>query len=48
MDGNFNNEQNDFVTEEYTENANAKQFDEVAPDHLFFKCQRNDVYKNSY
>ncbi|MBO6090212.1 MAG: hypothetical protein J6P37_07890 [Lachnospiraceae bacterium] len=34
MDGNFNNEQNDFVTEEYTENANAKQFDEVAPDHL--------------
>jgi len=34
MDGNFNNEQNDFVTEEYTENTNAKQFDEVAPDHL--------------
>ncbi|SDJ33292.1 hypothetical protein SAMN04487760_10591 [Lachnospiraceae bacterium G41] len=34
MDGNFNNEQNDFVTEEYTDNTNAKQFDEVAPDHL--------------
>ena len=34
MDGNFNNEQNDFVTEEYSENANAKQFDQVAPDHL--------------
>ena len=34
MDGNFNNEQNDFVTEEYTENTNAKQFDQVAPDHL--------------
>ena len=34
MDGNFNNEQNDLVTEEYTENTNAKQFDEVAPDHL--------------
>lgn len=34
MDGNFNNEQNDYVTEEYTENTNAKQFDEVAPDHL--------------
>ena len=34
MDGNFNNEQNDFVTEEYNENANAKQFDQVAPDHL--------------
>ena len=34
MDGNFNNEQNDFVTEEYNENNNAKQFDEVAPDHL--------------
>ena len=34
MDGNFNNEQNDLATEEYTENTNAKQFDEVAPDHL--------------
>ena len=34
MDGNFNNEQNDLVTEEYTDNTNAKQFDEVAPDHL--------------
>lgn len=34
MDGNFNNEQNDLVTEEYTENTNAKQFDEVASDHL--------------
>ena len=34
MDGNFNNEQNDLVTEEYTENTNAKQFDQVAPDHL--------------
>lgn len=34
MDGNFNNEQNDFVTEEYTENTNPKQFDQVAPDHL--------------
>ena len=34
MDGNFNNEQNEFIAEEYSENVNAKQFDEVAPDHL--------------
>ncbi len=34
MDGNFNNEQNEFIEEEYSENVNAKQFDEVAPDHL--------------
>lgn len=34
MDGNFNNEQNEFIEEEYSENANAKQFDQVAPDHL--------------
>ena len=34
MDGNFNNEQNEFFEEEYSENVNAKQFDEVAPDHL--------------
>ena len=34
MDGNFNNEQNEFIVEEYSENVNAKQFDEVAPDHL--------------
>ena len=34
MDGNFNNEQNEFIEEEYGENVNAKQFDEVAPDHL--------------
>ena len=34
MDGNFNNEQNEFIAEEYGENVNAKQFDEVAPDHL--------------
>ena len=34
MDGNFNNEQNEFIAEEYSENVNTKQFDEVAPDHL--------------
>ena len=34
MDGNFNNEQNEFIEEEYSENVNAKQFDQVAPDHL--------------
>ena len=34
MDGNFNNEQNEFIAEEYSENVNAKQFDEVVPDHL--------------
>ena len=34
MDGNFNNEQNDFVQEEFIEADNSKKFDEVAPDHL--------------
>ena len=34
MDGNYNNEQNDFVQEEFIEADNSKKFDEVAPDHL--------------
>ena len=34
MDGNFNNEQNDFIQEDYNESLNAKKFDETAPDHL--------------
>lgn len=34
MDGNFNNEQNDYNQEEFTEASDQKVFDEVAPDHL--------------
>ena len=34
MDSNFNNDQNEFIEEEYSESTGAKQFDQVAPDHL--------------
>ena len=34
MDGNFNNEQNDYIQEEFSEASEQKKFDEVAPEHL--------------
>ncbi|MBO4784963.1 MAG: hypothetical protein J5521_09490 [Lachnospiraceae bacterium] len=34
MDGNFNNEQNDYIEEGFTEASDQKKFDEVAPEHL--------------
>ena len=34
MDGNFNNEQNDYIQEEFSEASEQKKFDEVAPAHL--------------
>ena len=34
MDGNFNNEQNNFNEDDYNETLKNKKFDEVAPNHL--------------
>ena len=40
MDGNFNNEQNDYMNEEFTEASPQKKFDEAPTDHLVQAANR--------